>query len=1301
MENHHRLTVLLLSCILWGSLSPLRAEEQIRFHQVNTKGYLVRAICRDADNIVWFGTTSGLVSLPQLMSNAPHAYHRPFKAVNMSIRKINENRQGGFWVKTLYNDVLYYNPRTNEFEEDTKKLFAEMGIHVEREYTVETDSENFWLWKDAKLYWKKKEKTKVEMLTVNADETLKAVKSASYSIYALTDKLLYTYSTGSRRSVRRSPLPEGYNMRDHLFVSNDDRPLIWAENKVWMLDNNGAWVLCAQVGTDVTGVSQDSQSRYWVSTQSDGIYLYDQKGQLITHLVYNPGKSNGLQSNYVEMIYYDESAQAMWVSYTKGGLSVYTGDGQNMLLKDIIDSLQNEINTDVLTFAPAAGQEGLLIGLEERGVYYHGKDGDKNIIGHGSAISLHTGEDGTLWVGMYRHGLIHKTSDGKEHLHFNGKSPFAIAEDRQGHLFTALLGFGVWQMDIKTGETTKMNHVPNYVFDLEYNDRKLYAASTVGLFVKQEDRDWKKLYDGHFRYLQIDRYGYIWLLGNEGSEGLTLLSPTGEKQSLPHNLEAAPLKSIAMDGDGNVWTVSSTELWMIKHCPEEKESLKCYPFTINEESQQVFYNTHTSYVDSWGILWLGTANGYQEIDTKRLRAVSKDTMQVRRLTIGAIRVNDNVLSPGQPFNGRILLEKDVMFTTHLDLRYNENNLVIECSPLWGNGMMSVPYQYQLKGLSDDWHPFEGNSIILSNLSPGDYQLYTRTQFSKENLLLTIHISAPFWLSWWAIVLYLLLMASMVYGVLHYYHNRRKYQEQVRELQRQQEQQTQMNEMKLRFFTNISHDLRTPLSLIIGPIEELLKTVESKHQPALRMIHRNANNLLSLVNQVLDFRRLEFGKEKLVLTYGDIVSVVGDTCVLFSQKAEKGHIHFSFMPNVERVNTVFDHDKTTKIMMNLLSNAFKFTEAGGTIMVKLDVTDGHILITVSDTGVGISEEDRTRIFERFYQSDDSYRTSAMGSGIGLHIVREYVHLQGGEITVDSNVKEGRGCVFSFSLPLKKSSEQVVETVGVAQPMEHHTEEEGQEEAETQEKQMLTLLLVDDNQDLLEYMSTNLSDSYHLITATNGKEALLQLQQADVDLIVSDVMMPEIDGLELCRRIKEHIETSHIPVILLTAKAMTSDELQGLQAGADDYVTKPFSMDVLRQRIYNLLERSRHLHERFAREIDIAPSEITVTSLDQQFIAHAIEIVEAHMADPDFSVEQLSDEMGVHRAQLYKKLQHLTGKSPLQFVRILRLKRGKQLLEQSGLYVSEVAYQVGFNSPRIFSKYFKEEFGVTPKDFTSRS
>ena len=1275
--------------ILFVSVLSIYAQKNLQFHHINTKGYSVRAVYRDINGIVWLGTSSGILSLPQLESRNPGGYQRWSSNINMSVNKVTGDSEGGLWIKTIDNDVYYYHPQRNEFVEDVPAMLAKRYIKIWKEFDVIADKEGHTLaTKDNNLYWWDQKTGKVTTLSIGTEEHIIAV-CHNESYYALiSNKSLYVLSIKEKRMNRQVPLPEEYHAHKLINMDEAGNVWVWSDNKVWKYHHVlHQWTMVAQIPSDIVGFQLDGEQQLWMATDSDGIYLCDIDGHILTHLLHSTWDVNSLQSNKIDMLYYDKERQAMWVSYAKGGLSICTSHQDNYSLNNIVDVTTQESTSDVLTFSPSPQGEGMWIGMENRGVYLHDGNTEKNIVRNGSATALRTGKDGSLWMGLYQQGLWHRQQNGNITHYFKGSSPYDVVENDKGDLFVALLGEGVWWLNPVTGDTVSTHLIPLYALDIAYHKHHLFAATTEGLFTMDKDFVWKKMCDGRFRYLCIDKDDYIWVLGNEGCEGLTLLNANGREVDVLADLKNAPLKNISVDKDGNIWIVTPTELLMLRHHAEDRSKFDRYSFNINPDGKQLYYNFRASEIDANGILWLGTTTGYQQVDTRKLLSKVNHQSKTCQLMLSAVSVNDKQLTPQT-------LGKDIIFIHELSLSYNENNLVIECSNPNDDGFSADAYYYQLKGLSDAWHPIEGRTIVFSNLPSGDYQLLTRTQFSQPSLLLAIHIAPPFWLSWWAFLLYLVVTALVIWGIVRYYHHRRVYKQRIHELQLQQEQQEQMNEMKLRFFTNISHDLRTPLSLIISPVEELSKRVKDPQQlSTLQMIHRSADHLLSLVNQILDFRRLESGREKLVSSYGDIITLLRDICNAFQLKADKEHIKFSFQSYVEHVDTFFDKDKMTKIMMNLMSNAFKFTDAGGSVTVGVDIADRQVVVTVADTGVGIPDADKDRIFDRFFQSASGNRMS-MGSGIGLHIVREYVRLQGGDITV-SNQPEGQGSVFRFTIPLRKNADQskLIEEVS---SMDSRQESASRQASESEG--LPTLLLVEDNQDFLTYMKQSLEGDYNILTAVNGVEALDVLRKRDVDMITSDVMMPEMDGLELCHRVKTDINTSHIPVILLTAKSMAGDELEGLEAGADDYITKPFSMEILRQRIHKLVERNQKQHERFAKEVDIEPSEITVTSLDEQFIAQAISIVEAHISESDFGVEELSNEMGVHRSQLYKKLYHLTGKTPVLFVRLLRLKRGKQLLEQSGMYVSEVAYQVGFNSPRLFSKYFKEEFGVTPKEMT---
>ncbi len=506
---------------------------------------------------------------------------------------------------------------------------------------------------------------------------------------------------------------------------------------------------------------------------------------------------------------------------------------------------------------------------------------------------------------------------------------------------------------------------------------------------------------------------------------------------------------------------------------------------------------------------------------------------------------------------------------------------------------------------------------------------------------------------------------------------------------EREQEINLNEMKLRFFTNVSHDLRTPLTLITTPLQSILgEELDERLRKKLTTINKNAEQLLSLINSLLDFRKLDANAEALHLRQGDVVNFVKDICVPFHVYAVERKMGFSFSSEMPSLSTQFDPEKVQKIMLNLLSNAFKFTTAGGMITVHLFQEGERVGVNVADTGPGVDDTHKAHIFEQFYQGPQA--TDKTGSGIGLHIVSEYVRMHGGAITIKDNVPHGS--IFTFTLPVIKMGE-----AEELNPKEVSVDDLIEKEEEQLLSTQPVLLFVDDNKDFCEFMADSLSDEYTVLVAYNGQEAVELLKKHDITVVVSDIMMPVMNGTELCNRIKTNIQWSHIPVILLTARTAEEYKMEGLEMGADDYLTKPFNFNLLKLRIRKFLEWTEKCHASFSQKMDISPSEITITPLDEQLIEKAIKVVEEHISDTEFSVEELGSAVGLSRSHLYKKLMSITGKGPAEFIRTVRLKRGRQLLEKSQLQIAEVAYNVGFNSPKRFTINFKHEFGISPSEY----
>ena len=649
-------------------------------------------------------------------------------------------------------------------------------------------------------------------------------------------------------------------------------------------------------------------------------------------------------------------------------------------------------------------------------------------------------------------------------------------------------------------------------------------------------------------------------------------------------------------------------------------------------------------------------------------------------------------------NGRILLHKNIQLLNEITMDYSDSNFALEVSSMDYNSLHKLQYAYRLNK-DEEWVKLEGNRIYFNKLSPGTYQLEVKVYENNNSYknskasCLTIHVLPPFWLSVPAYIGYTLLLAGVI--IFFFLKMKRKHIRNLSQQKREMEiiQQHEMDEAKMRFFTNVSHDLRTPLSLIIIPLEKLLSSnLEKGVKEELELIHRNSETLLNEVNQLLDFRKLDQQKTQLMLSHGNLSDFVKEVCGSFIPQAVKKGINIRLHINETKMDMDFDRNKIQRILLNLLSNAVKYNYENGEVIVALDKITANgtenAQIQVADTGIGIKDENKDKIFDRFFQEQHS-TTTYVGNGIGLHIVKEYVAMHHGTITVENHIPQGT--IFTITLPVTHN---------------YAVNDEKQDEAEIREKAVdevsdttdthkTSLLIVEDNDDFRNFLINCLKGTYQVFDAPNGKEALEILAHQSIQIVISDVMMPEMDGMELCRKIKTDIRYSHIPVILLTARTADEHELSGLKEGADDYITKPFNLEILLLRIQKILKWTINNHEKF-KTIDISPSEITVSSLDEQLIEKAIRAVEENMDNSEFSVEELSSYVGMSRGHLYKKLIMITGKSPLEFIRILRVKRGKQLLEQSQLNVSQIAYQIGL-SPKQFAKYFKEEFGYVPSEY----
>jgi len=677
-------------------------------------------------------------------------------------------------------------------------------------------------------------------------------------------------------------------------------------------------------------------------------------------------------------------------------------------------------------------------------------------------------------------------------------------------------------------------------------------------------------------------------------------------------------------------------------------------------------------------------------------------------------------------NNEYSTDSNITYKKQITLNYDQNFFSVEFSALDYHGPEKNQYAYMLEGVDDEW-VYSGNRRFANytGIKSGTYTFRVKGSnndgyWNENGTSLMITITPPPWASWWAYTLYGLAVIVIIIA-WRWYDLKRLRLKQALQLEKvEAEKLKELDSMKSRFFANISHEFRTPLTLILGPLEKLIrKTDDPASAKDMNMMQRNAKRLQRLINQLLNLSKLEAGEMKLIAGKRNIVGLVRGYVHSFESLAKQKNIRLQFTSDDEKALIYVDNDKIEKILYNLLSNAFKFTPEGGEIAVSVlthpvkpyykEGTDGGINIIVSDTGPGIPPDKVKRVFDRYYQIDDAHPGDMEGSGIGLALVQELVKLHYGEIRVES--KEGKGTTFIITLPKgyehlkpdeidEKTGKITVEETAIPD-FTAITTDISADPDEDEGKPII--LVVEDNHDLRAYISSYLEEGYSVKEAVDGEKGLRYAIEKIPDLVISDVMMPRMDGYRLCRELKSDVRTSHIPIILLTAKAAKEDKLEGLGLGADDFLTKPFDPDELQVRIRNLIEQRRSLHQKYLRDLNLQAKFMNgeTTSKDQRFLLKARQIVQEYISDTAFNVETFGEKLAMSRMQLHRKITALTGHTAGEFIRNLRLMKAAEMIRNKTATIAEIAYDTGFTSPSYFTDCFKKYFGVSPTEYQKNS
>ena len=632
----------------------------------------------------------------------------------------------------------------------------------------------------------------------------------------------------------------------------------------------------------------------------------------------------------------------------------------------------------------------------------------------------------------------------------------------------------------------------------------------------------------------------------------------------------------------------------------------------------------------------------------------------------------------------------------------------------------------LDGLDRDWvYSGQRNNVTYAGLKPGKYLFKTAGAnndgiWNEEGATLSIHILPPSWLTWWAYVLYVFFLAGIGALIWRYLVNRAKMRTAIEVERIEKENVRELDQVKSRFFTNISHEFRTPLTLIAGPVNDLLKSdgrSKDQEKKLLSLVKRNTRRLHQLINQLLEISKLETGRMKLEISEGDLSGFLRSIAFSYLSLAEKNRIQYSVDVEKSSESFFFDSDKIEKIATNLISNALKCTPEGGSVRVSLvylphpskrDITRAKII--VSDTGPGIPAEERDKIFDRFYQVIGHEGMYTEGTGIGLALTKEIVDLYRGEIRLESDM--GKGSAFSVTLPVSREffrEDEITEIASVSELDEYIEPDlssadevenlDGKELIKGFDKGNPLILIVEDNADLRAYISQSLALNFQILETGNGAEGLEKAREIIPDLVITDLMMPAMDGMEMCRSLKEDERTSHIPVIILTAKADQTTKLESLETGADDYLVKPFDSIELKARVNNLIKQRIKLRKKFSRQFFLKNPDKALSNTDEYFLEKVSDIIKDHLANADFSVELFSRLAGMSSSQLYRKINAIAGLSPSQFIRNLRLKHSLLLLEKENGNIARIAYEVGFNDHAYFSKCFRELYGISPREYVA--
>jgi signal transduction histidine kinase/ligand-binding sensor domain-containing protein/DNA-binding response OmpR family regulator len=1283
------------------------------------------------------------------------------------IRSITEDVTGNLWLLGTGNSYILYDWRTEIFINNTDSVLNTMGLPP-RPTKIEMDKDkNFFLVYPQKGICKydiqSKNITQYHQSDSKNDFDLSDIvdiKIQDYFIWALhKNGILERFNTKTGlidvRNVYFKENSQNATIPKLIFIDSD--------NDVWVypgIDDKGIaflnlkqnqWTVLdtkskpALSNSFARCIIEDSNRQIWIGTDHGGVNLFDKKKNSIEVIENNIYNKNSISQNSIISLYREDNG-TVWVGTYKNGISYYHPNMFKFKKSPLFHIFNQNAEVFDCNSLYKDRNDNLWIGTNGNGlVRYNVRSGtmqrfrnnpnDPESISSDIITSIFQDSEHTLWIGTFLGGLNAYNGQYFKRFQINENNPnslsnrsvYSLAEDDDNNLWIATLGGGIDCLNPDRSIFTHYNTdnsvlLSNYILSSFTDSRKnIYFGSDIGIYTVKNNKEITSYFDelnyldsltmSSSNYIMVDSRGLLWIATNKGINIYDSITKRFKYITVADGLPGNAVVSLVEDDEGNIWAGTRNGLACI-YCKFQDRTLtySLALFDANDGLPSSVFNSNAVFKDGDGLIYMGTINGYISFDPKEI--VFNRNVPKPRFT--DLIIANQTIRPNVEYNGRIIITQSITDLNEIILKQGETNFTILFSALNFIHPKKNRYKYMLEGLDKQWIMITNGigAASYSNLNPGTYTLlvYAGNEdnvWSSNPMMLRIIVKPPFWLSWWAWVVYVVIAAFLIRLLIKYMLNKQK--EEYEQAQRISEADKlhEVDELKLKFFTNISHEFKTPLTLIISPLQKLIKSpVYEMEKPTLDIMYKNANGLLSMVNEILDFRKFDLNKMSLNMSKGDMIEFTKEICMSFKSLAAEKSIKLTFTTYLQDLQMEFDGEKMHKIITNLITNAFKYTEEGQidiSVGISESVHDNNAMpskfmnLKVSDTGIGIEHKYLDKIFDRFFRIENTGKHNQPGTGVGLHLVSEFVKLHGGEVSVES--AEGNGSVFTVLIPIRDSAlkDSEVQDVIYSGTLASDDSLNNDSKKAVQQSNLPQLLIVDDNEDFCDFITDLFMNDYRITVANDGEEGYRIVLDQIPDIILCDVMMPKMDGYEFCRKIKDDMRTSHIPIILLTAKSSEESKYSGIEAGADDYISKPFNIDILKLKIAKIIEKQKILQNNFRKKIDISPNEIEIMSLDEKFVQKAVSLVEKNISNPDFRVEDLCKEMGMSRVYFYKKTLALTGKTPSEFIRLIRLKRATDLLEKSQLFVNEVALQVGFNEVKYFRKYFKDEFGVTPNEY----